>query len=204
VVTGILLPGETDMPIRAYIPANLATTQMTLQLKAGQTISREEVVSVISEVSSLYALFSLDNLVDVKRLQFFTQYTIAMTTLALAIITLFLASVGLYGILSYATQMRRFELGTRMAIGAKRKDLVRLIIKDNAWVISIGMGTSMVVMLLLYIGYQDQLSAYIGVELFGMFALTICAIGALSLFACYWPLRQYINQPAIHSLRGSD
>jgi hypothetical protein len=62
----------------------------------------------------------------------------------------------------------------------------------------------MVVMLLLYIGYQDQLSAYIGVELFGMFALTIFAIGSLSMFACYWPLRKYINRPAIHSLRGSD
>lgn len=204
VVKGVSMPGRADIPMRVYTPAGLATTQMTLKLKQGQTVSREEVVSAITSVSSLYALFSLDVLLDMQQQRLFTQYATAITTAVLAIITLFLASIGLYGILSYGTQMRRFELGTRMAIGAKRKQLVGLIVKDNAWVIALGIVTSMVLMLLIYIACKDMIAAYLGFELLVVFALTIVVISLLSLFACYWPLRQFINQPAIHSLRGSD
>lgn len=204
VVKGVKMPAQIEMPMRVYTPSSLATTQMTLKLQAGQSVSREQVVTAISEVSSLYALFSLDTLADEKKRRLFTQYTTATTTSALAIITLFLASVGLYGILSYGTQMRRFELGTRMAIGAKRKDLVGLIIKDNVWVIVLGVALSIVVMLGLYIGYKEALADYMSVDLLPMFMSTILSIAMLSLYACYWPLRQYINHPAIHSLRGSD
>jgi predicted permease len=204
VVKSTKMPTETDVPMRSYQINSWAWSQFVIKLKPQQTLSREFMVTIAQEVSPQFLVHVLETLNEQRDRLLFTQYTTAITSAVLAILTFFLAAIGLYGILSYATQMRRFELGTRMAIGAKRKDLVRLIVKDNAWVITIGMATSMLVMLLLYIGYQDQLSAYIGVELFGMFTLTICAIGALSLFACYWPLRRYINHPAIHSLRGSD
>jgi predicted permease len=204
VVKGVKMPAESEVPMRVYTPSRLSTTQMTLKLREGQSVSREQVVTAINEVSSLYALFSLDTLESEKKRRLFTQYTTATTTSALAIITLFLASVGLYGILSYGTQMRRFELGTRMAIGAKRKDLVGLIVKDNIWVIVLGVALSIAVMLGIYIGYSETLSAYMSVDLLPIFMSTILSIALLSMFACYWPLRQFINHPAIHSLRGSD
>jgi predicted permease len=204
VVKGAKMPAESEVPLRAYTPANLANTQMTLKLRDGQSIEPEQVVTAIKSVSSLYALFNLETLDSQKKRRLFTQYTTAATTATLAVITLFLASVGLYGILSYGTQMRRFELGTRMAIGAKRKDLVGLIVKDNLWVIVLGIASSIVVMLGIYIGYTEALLAYISVDLLPIFLTTILSIALLSLFACYWPLRQYINHPAIHSLRGSD
>jgi ABC-type antimicrobial peptide transport system permease subunit len=91
-----------------------------------------------------------------------------------------------------------------MAIGAKRKDLVGLIVKDNVWVIVLGFASSLVVVLGIYIAYKEVLSAYMSVDLLPMFMTSILSIALLSLFACYWPLRQYINHPAIHSLRGSD
>jgi ABC-type antimicrobial peptide transport system permease subunit len=100
--------------------------------------------------------------------------------------------------------MCRFELGTRMAIGAKRKDSVGLIVKDNVWVIVIGMLTSVLVMLGLHIWFAESLENHLNTGLISMLALTILSIAALSLFACYWPLRRYINQPVVHSLRGSD
>jgi len=202
VIKGVKMPARTDIPMRVYSPSNLAARQMTLKLQEGQSITREQVVSAIKEVSNLYALYSLQTLSEVKKDWLFTQYSSAITTSVLTLITLFLAGVGLYGILSYSTQMRRFELGTRMAIGAKRMDLVWLIIKENAWVILLGIGTSIVVMYGLYMGFQNIISNYLRVELFFMFGTTIIAIFLLSLFACYWPLRKYINQPVVNSLRG--
>ncbi|WP_289028927.1 FtsX-like permease family protein [uncultured Paraglaciecola sp.] len=204
VVSGIKMPNETSIPIRAYLPSPNDLAQLTLKLANNQLISREQVVAEIKAISQQYSLFNMEVLDNVKTRLLFTQYTTAITTSVLTFITLFLASIGLYGILSYSTQMRRFELGTRMAIGAKRKQLVGLIIKDNAWVIAIGIVTSLLVILVMYIVYQETLNAYLGFYLLGMFALTVLAIGLLSLFACYWPLRQYINQPAIYSLRNSE
>ena len=202
VVKGVKMPAQFDLPMRVYTPARLASTQMTLKLRDGHSISRERVVTAIRDVSSLYALFTLDTLDSLKRSRLFTQYTTAITTSSLTIITLFLASVGLYGILSYGTQMRRFELGTRMAIGAKRKDLVGLIIKDNVWVIMLGIALGVVLMLGVYTGYQQALAAYISVDLLPVFMATILSITLLSLFACYWPLRKYINQTGYSFFAG--
>jgi ABC-type antimicrobial peptide transport system permease subunit len=204
VVKSTKMPRETDIPIRAYQINSWSWNQFVIKLKPQQTLSRELVATLSQEVSPQFLIHNLETLNEQRDGLLFTQYTTAITSAVLAVLTFFLAAIGLYGILNYATQMRRFELGTRMALGAKRKHLIGLILKDNAWVIVIGMATSIVVMLLLYIVYQEQLSSYIGMELLVMFALTVCAIGLLSLLICYWPLRKYINQPAIHSLRGSD
>lgn len=100
--------------------------------------------------------------------------------------------------------MRRFELGTRMAIGAKAKDLVLLVVKDNSVVILIGIAVSLVVLIGLYIAFYTSIAQYLSMTLVGVYILTLITITLLCLFACYWPLRQYIKQPAIYSLRGSD
>ena len=81
------------------------------------------------------------------------------STAFLASTILFLAAVGIYGIINYSTQLRRFELGTRMAIGAKAKDLMRLIISDNLAAILIGVVASIIILLILYIGFSEILVA---------------------------------------------
>lgn len=204
VVKGIKLAGHDSIPMRMFSPVPLSTTSFTINLVDGQNITREQVVSVLSKVTSLYSVFSLETLTEVETSRFFTEYVTAITTAVLALITLFLAGIGLYGILSYGTQMRRFELGTRMAIGAKRKDLVSLIVKDNSRVIVIGIFASLGLLSTGYFTYSELFLTYLSSDMIPMFILTLLVISGLSLFACYWPLRQYINQPAVHSLKGSD
>jgi ABC-type antimicrobial peptide transport system permease subunit len=100
--------------------------------------------------------------------------------------------------------MRRFELGTRIAIGAKRKDIINLIIKDNAGAVGIGFVISLIILLGLAIGFSDTLASYINLQLISLFSITLLLISVMSLFTCYWPLRAIINKPVIHSLRGSQ
>ncbi len=204
VVKGIKLPGHTDVPARVYGPTSRDDNDFTLNLLPGQRLSREQAANTIKEVSSLYALFRLEYFEEIEQEQLFTQYATAITTSALAILTFFLAGVGLYGILSYGTHMRRFELGTRMAIGAKRKHLVGLIIKDNVTVVIMGVVASIVILTAIYLAYDELFMTYLASNIVTMFIATVAAITGLSLFACYWPLRQFINQPAIYSLRNSD
>lgn len=204
VVKGVKIAGDTEIFPRVYAPIPPESSRFTVSLVPGQNLTKEQVVSVLSQVSSLYSVFNLERLEDVERENLFTQYATATTTAVLALLTFFLAGVGLYGILSYGTQMRRFELGTRMAIGAKRRHLVALIINDNSRVIIAGVIVSIFLLVGIYLLYIDVLADYLSLNLAVMFLLTLMAIAGLSLFACYWPLRTYINQPAVHSLRGSD
>ncbi|NRA85205.1 MAG: ABC transporter permease, partial [Gammaproteobacteria bacterium] len=204
VVKGTNHPGRSDVPMQSYRPNHLSSTAMTIELQPGATLSREQAVAVLKSVTSQFTVFDLTALETTKARLLFSQYTTAITSAILALLTFFLAGVGLYGILSYSIQLRSFEIGTRMAIGAKRRDLILLIIKDNASAIAIGVTASIIIMLALYIGYSEQLADYISLQLLPMFVVTVVLISMISLFACYWPLREFINRPAIHSLRGSD
>ena len=204
VVKGIMIPGQTSIEPRFYFPASPARNMFLVKTKEGQVITREQVVKVLLQVSSELKLFSLSTLDSRLVERLFAQYTTAVTSGSLAIITFILAGLGLYGILSYSTQMRRFEIGTRLAIGAKRKEIILLIVKDNAAMILLGMLTSVLVLLMLYLGFSDNLNDYLHTNIVLTFVLTVTSITFLSLFACYWPLRRYINQPVVHVLRGSD
>ena len=51
--------------------------------------------------------------------------------LAFAVLSLMLASVGLYGVLSYLTMQRTGEIGVRMALGAQRRQVLRMMLGDG-------------------------------------------------------------------------
>ncbi len=68
----------------------------------------------------------------------------ASLVLAFAILSLLLASVGLYGVLSYLTTQRTSELGIRMALGAQRDQLLQLMLVDGLRPALFGLGLGLV------------------------------------------------------------
>jgi ABC-type antimicrobial peptide transport system permease subunit len=204
VVKSINVPGIQRIDARFYYPASLARNMLLIEQHQGQIFNRDEMIKVMKSVDKKLSLFTFTSLNEYKDRRLFSSVTTAVTTLVLAILTLLLSGLGLYGILNYSSQMRRFEIGTRMAIGAKGKDIVSLVFKDNAGALGIGLAVSFIVLLVLYLGFSDSLSAYVNVELLPLFILTLGAISLLSALACYVPLRPFIKNPVIHALKGSE
>ena len=80
---------------------------------------------------------------DVETLRELTDVAMGPSRLALVLLGIFagiallIASVGLYAIVAYAVTQRTQEIGIRMAIGARREDVMHLVLKDGmAWAIS--------------------------------------------------------------------
>ena len=204
IVKGMKMPGAKTIPVRAYVPSSVHSINMVVKLRENQTLSREQVVKAVSEVTSLFALFSMKDVAEIHQQLLFSERATAITTGTLALLTILLAALGLYGILSYSTQMRRFEIGTRLALGAKRRDIVKLIVFDNLIAIVLGIIISIVILIGLMIGFNEQLQKIINVSLLPLFLLTLLLISSIAFNACYLPLRAYINKPALYSLRGSE
>ncbi|UAA39985.1 ABC transporter permease [Paraneptunicella aestuarii] len=210
IVKGIKIPGEEDVPMRSYYPWPQDKYRLKLLVKhaEGQEFPAEEVIRIINEVGSGNQMNynAMSSWEEKRDSLLFTQYTTAVTSAALVVLSFFLAAIGLYGILSYSTQLRQFELGTRMAIGAKRKDLVKLIVKDNFAAFIYGAVLSVIALLGLYIGFASELSEIdiSETQTSIIFLITLTLVAGIMLLACYWPLRRYINQPAIYALRGNN
>jgi putative ABC transport system permease protein len=110
-----------------------------------------------------------------------------MLMLVFGAVALFLAAIGIYGVLSYFVLQRRQEIGVRMALGAARSDVLRLVLQQGAKLIIagivIGLAASFLaaraMASLLFDVKPTDVPTFIGVSLvLGILALVACAVPA--------------------------
>jgi len=117
-----------------------------------------------------------------------------------ALIGLVLAVTGIYGVVTYRTQMRTHEIGVRMALGASRVDVLRLVLVQGLWLTGIGLAlglafalglTRLIVRLLYGIGANDPVTV----------VSVVMLLGAMSLAACYLPAHRAMRRNPVTAIR---
>ena len=96
---------------------------------------REAVASIDAE-QPVYAIQTLDEALAGSSFQ---QRISAVLLLIFAAVALTLAAIGIYGVMSYSVSARTQEIGVRMAIGAERSDVLRLVLLQVAKLSALGL-----------------------------------------------------------------
>jgi hypothetical protein len=116
-------------------------------------------------------------------------------------LALLLASIGIYGVLSHLVGQRTQEIGVRMALGAGRPQVLRMILTDGARMAFTGIGIGIIAAL----GLTHLMSSMLfGVKpadplTFVLVSLTLCVV---ALLACYVPARRAMKIDPMTALRN--
>ncbi|MBZ5603114.1 MAG: ABC transporter permease [Acidobacteriia bacterium] len=120
--------------------------------------------------------------------------------MAFAAIGLILASLGIYGVVSYSVEQRRGEMGIRMALGATASNLRTLVVRQGLAPVGIGLAAGLAVSIAagrILSGMLFEVRLTDPVTLGGV-ALVLVAVAAL---ACYVPAQRVTRADPLHALR---
>jgi putative ABC transport system permease protein len=194
---------EGDSPVQYYVPhrqLSAASVFLVARTSTQPTTLSSAVRSAIQEVDAELPVFRVTTM---ERLvaDSLAQRRFAMSLLGVfALVALILASVGLYGVMSYSVTHRTNEIGIRMALGARVRDVLAMVVKQGMILslagIAVGLAgaaavTSVMRTLLFDVSATDP-TTYLAVST----GLTL-----VSLLACYVPARRATKVDPIEALR---
>jgi putative ABC transport system permease protein len=113
---------------------------------------------------------------------------------------LVLASVGIYGVISYAVSQRTREIGVRMALGARRADVLRLILGEGLKLVLLGVVAGIAIALALTKLLASLLYGVSATDPLILMSVTALLVG-IALAACFIPARRAMRVEPIVALR---
>ena len=117
-----------------------------------------------------------------------------------AVVALLLAAIGTYGVMAYMVAQRTHEIGLRIALGANREQVLKLVMKEGIVLALIGLGLGLAGACL--VGYVMKSMLYgVGTVDLGAFSIVSITLLTSALLACYFPARRATKVDPMVALR---
>ena len=187
-----------------YSQTNLGSLflhDIVILTRPGARLSDAQVRQVMASVDPSLPIISIRTLQEKVATQLTQQQLIAHLTSLFGVLSLVLASIGLYGITAYNVGRRTGEIGLRMALGASRGQVVRLVLRGAFLLIAFG--------LILGIPLSLATSRVLSSQLYGLnpydavpIAIAVAVLGFFGLIATLVPAHQASSISAAEALRS--
>jgi predicted permease len=173
------------VPLQQQYGSNLTIAARTTR---GQRIA-DELRTLLASMNRNLPILTAQTLDDSVALGLAPQRVAASVAGSLGIVGLMLTGIGIYGVTAYAVTRRTREIGIRVALGAQRGDIIRMVLREGLSLTLIGSAMGVIV--------AGVLSRVLAGFLFGIppidpitFVGTTVLFALISLAACYVPVRR--------------
>lgn len=127
--------------------------------------------------------------------------TMSMLLSALGALALVMASVGIYAIMAYAVSQRTREIGIRIALGARRKEILALVMRRTIMLIAWGIALGLTGALALNRIFSNVVADFGGLDSATCVSVAFL-LGAVALLASYMPARKALRVDPAQVLRA--
>lgn len=145
VVSDVANTDRTQVPqARVWIPFDPSARRFAYLVRAANPAGvAAQVRSTVASQASVVPIEYLSTMDDALAEAASSDYAVIGMLAGFALLALVLASTGLFGVVSYAVAQRTAEFGTRMALGARASDVVRLVARDSITMLAIGLAVGL-------------------------------------------------------------
>jgi putative ABC transport system permease protein len=117
-----------------------------------------------------------------------------------AVVALFLATLGIYGVVAFSVAQRSHEIAVRMALGATRNRVLALVVREGTVLAAIGLGLGLIGAYFVGRAMQSMLFGVRALD-FSAFSAVALILLASALLACYLPARRAASVEPMRVLR---
>src|SRR4030095_16695346 len=150
-------------PPTMYVPyqqARLFGATFELRTAGDPSRTMSAVREAIRQVDSNLPLLDMTTQMEQVEHRFLQEKVFAQAYLLFGGLALLLASIGLFGLLSYSVRRRTNEIGIRMALGAQQRDVLRMVLGESMLLVALGVGIG--------VGVALAIGRYVASLLFGL------------------------------------
>jgi predicted permease len=189
-----------DMSPTMYTPQSGMGASFEIRTAADPQALLPSIRNTVAQVNANLPFFRVTTQSEQIDRLLFQERLVARLSAFFALLALVLASIGLYGLLSYEVARRTREIGIRMALGAEGADVLRMVLRQGLVLAVIGAAVGIATAL--------AVTRYLSSMLFGVhpndpvtIVVVAVLLGLVALAACYIPARHATRVDPIVALR---